>query len=143
MNFKKIIELSFALSGKHKYGQRCRHFSFIYEKNKLLSIGLNNPKTHPLNLKFNYINKQKHKISHMVGTHSEMNAIIKLGQKNYEDLVLINTRINRKNEIDYSCPCNGCMEMLFSLGFKKVYFTTKNKNFELLIPQKYYKAIEI
>ena len=79
----------------------------------------------------------------MVGTHSEMNAIIKLGQKNYEDLVLINTRINRKNEIDYSCPCNGCMEMLFSLGFKKVYFTTKNKNFELLIPQKYYKAIEI
>ena len=133
MDFNKIIEISFALAGRHKYDQRCKHFSFIFQKNKLLSIGINSPKTHPQNLKYNYINKQKDKISHIVGTHSEMSAVIKLGNLiSYEGLVIVNTRINRKKEIDYSHPCNGCMEMLTDLKFEKIYYTTKDKKFKLI-----------
>lgn len=135
MNFNKIIEISYALAGKSPYRQRCKHFSFIYNKNKLLSIGINSPKTHPINLKYNYLNKQKHKISHIVGTHSEMRAVIKLGTASCEDLIMINTRINRKNEIDYCMPCNGCMEMLTELRFSKIYYTTKEKKFELIVPK--------
>jgi deoxycytidylate deaminase len=133
MDFKKIIEMSFALAGRHRYSQRCKHFSFIFEKNKLISIGINSPKTHPLNLKYNYVNKQKDKISHIVGTHSEMNAVIKLGLlTNCEGLTIVNTRINRKKEIDYSLPCNGCMDMLLDLKFEKIYYTTKEKKFNFI-----------
>lgn len=141
MNFNKIIEMSYALAGKKRHRQRCKHFSFIYGKNKLLSIGINSPKTHPINLKYNYLNKQKDKISHIVGTHSEMSAVIKLGLDNCENLIIINTRINRKNEIDYSMPCNGCMEMLEELRFCKIYYTTKEKKFELIIPKIKYESV--
>ena len=133
MNFDKVIEMSFALYGQNRHRQRCKHFSFIYDKNKLLSIGINSPKTHPLNLKYNYLNKQKNKISHIVGTHSEMSAVIKLGF-DCEDLILVNTRINRKNEIDYSFPCNGCMEMIKELKFSKIFYTSKDKKFYCTSP---------
>lgn len=135
MNFEKIIEISLALAGKHRYQQRCKHFSFIYEKNKLISIGINNPKTHPWNLKYNYINKQKNKISEMVGTHSEVNAVRKLGYEFCDGLIMINTRVNKNNKIDYSKPCNGCMEMICQLRFEKVFYTDKLGNFQMIIPE--------
>lgn len=142
MNLNKIIELSFALVGRHRHTlQRCKHFSFIYDKNKLLSIGINSPKTHPLNLKYNYLNKQNNKISHIVGTHSEMSAVIKLGLESCEGLTIINTRINRKNEIDYSFPCNGCMEMLKELKFSKIFYTSKDKKFHSITPEWKYESV--
>ncbi len=129
--------MSFALAGKHKYSPRCKHFSFIFQKNKLLSIGTNSPKTHPLNLKYNYINKQNHNISDIVGTHSEMNAVIKLGSiKSCEGLIIVNTRINKNKELDYSHPCNGCMNMLLDFKFEKIYYTTKDKKFKMINPSR-------
>lgn len=132
MNFDKVIEISYALIDEHITNQRCKHFSFIFDKNRLVSIGMNSLKTHPWNLKFNYINKQKINIRDIIGTHSELNAVLKIPNQNCYGLTMINTRINKKNEIDYSKPCNGCMDMIKTLGFKKVYFTTKNKNFEFI-----------
>jgi deoxycytidylate deaminase len=132
MNYKKIIEISYALAGKCRHNKRCRHFSFIFKNKRLISIGMNSPKTHPLNLKYDYINKQKHNISDVVGTHSELRAVIKLGLSDYRGYTLVNTRINRNQELDYSLPCNGCMQMIRELGFDRVIYTTKNKDFESL-----------
>jgi len=138
MNLNRIIEISFALAGKCRHTKRCRHYSFIFENKKLLSIGVNSPKTHPLNLKYNYINKQKNNISEVVGTHSELSAVIKLGLDDYSGLILVNTRINRNNKLDYSFPCNGCMDMIKQLNFEKVVYSDKEGKFlELeLSPQK-------
>lgn len=132
MNLSKVIEISFALAGKCRHTKRCRHYSFIFKNKKLLSIGMNSPKTHPLNLKYNYINKQKAKISEVVGTHSELSAVIKLGYENYSGLILVNTRINRNNELDYSFPCNGCMDMIKKLNFEKVIYSNKEGKFSFL-----------
>ena len=62
MNFNKIIEVSYALINKHNADLRCRHFSFIIDRNRIISIGLNSLKTHPLNLKYRYVNKMKENI---------------------------------------------------------------------------------
>ena len=129
MNLSKVIEISYALAGKHRGNHRCRHFSFIYERNTLISVGVNSPKTHPSNLKYNYINKQKDRISDIIGTHSELSAVLKLGYEDCSGLTIINTRINRKNEVDYSRPCIGCMDMLTQLVFKRIFYTTKDKTF--------------
>jgi len=131
MNLERIIEVSHALAGKRKSVHRCRHFSFILDGNRILSIGINNPKTHPYNLNFNYINKQKTRISDIVGTHSELSAVLKYG-KDCKNLTLVNTRINRNNEIDYSKPCCGCFDMIISMGFKKVYYTNREKTFSCI-----------
>lgn len=131
-NLQKAIEVSYAFAGKKSLWQRCRHFSYIFDRNRLISMGVNSYKTHPLNLKYNYINKKKENIGYLVGTHSEMSAVIKLGLKDCSGLTLVNIRINRKNELDYSFPCSGCRDMISKMGFKNVFYTTKNKKFDII-----------
>ena len=129
MNFDKIIEVTYALINKHNADLRCRHFSFILNRNRIISIGMNSIKTHPMNLKYNYVNKNKEKISDIVGTHSELNAVIKLGEEDCSKLTLVNTRINRNNILDHSAPCHGCSDMINQLNFKNVYYTDGRANF--------------
>lgn len=133
MNFSKIIEVSYALINKHHADLRCRHFSFILDRNRIISIGLNSSKTHPKNLKYNYVNKLKENISDIVGTHSELNAVIKLGQEDCSKLTLVNTRINRNNDLDYSAPCSGCSDMIKQLNFKEVYYSNNEGEFEKIM----------
>jgi len=132
VNFNKIIEVSYALINKHNADLRCRHFSFIMDRNRIVSIGLNSPKTHPLNLKYNYVNKNNEKISDIVGTHSELSAVIKLGEEDCSGLTLVNTRINRNNVLDFSAPCRGCCDMIKQLNFKNVYFSNIQGKFDKL-----------
>ena len=82
-----------------------------------------------MNLKYNYVNKNKEKISDIVGTHSELNAVIKLGEEDCSKLTLVNTRINRNNILDHSAPCHGCSDMINQLNFKNVYYTDGRANF--------------
>lgn len=132
MNFNKIIEVSYALINKHNADLRCRHFSFILDRNRIISIGFNSPKTHPKNLKYNYVNKLKENISNIVGTHSELNAVIRLGEEDCSGLTLVNTRINRNNDLDYSAPCSGCQDMINQLEFSNIYYTNSQGKFEKL-----------
>jgi deoxycytidylate deaminase len=90
---------------------------------------MNNSKTHPMNLKYNYINKINEKISEIVGTHSELNAVIRFGEEDCSNLTLVNTRINRNNLLDHSAPCCGCSDMIRQLNFKNVYHTDSKANF--------------
>jgi hypothetical protein len=133
MNFAKIREISHALASKHASDQRCRHFSFIMHKKRVLSIGFNTPKTHPINLKYDFVNKKNVPIHDLVGTHSELSAVIKLGTENCEGLIMVNTRVNRRNEIDFSMPCRGCQSFLDTLNFKKIYYSDKSGNFLQLV----------
>ena len=111
---------------------RCRHFSFILDRNRIISIGLNSLKTHPLNLKYKYVNKNNQSISNIVGTHSELSAVIKLGKEDCSKLTLINTRINRNNRLDFSAPCSGCCDMIDQLNFKNVFFSNSEGKFDRL-----------
>jgi deoxycytidylate deaminase len=132
MKYKKLKELSLAMAPKHPTDQRCRHFSFILHKKKILAVGFNTPKTHPINLKHNFVNKKNIPIHDLVGTHSELSAVIKLGTEDCDGLVMVNTRVNRKNEIDSSMPCTGCTSFLQTLNFKKILYTNKQGDFEEL-----------
>jgi deoxycytidylate deaminase len=124
--FKKSTEISYALLKKHG-NYRCKHFSFIFHKNRILSIGFNNPtKTHPKNKKIGFFNRKGEDISDTVGVHSELSAILKLGEEDCSKFTIINTRINRNNHIDFSKPCAGCSSLLSQLNFKKIYYSTSN-----------------
>ena len=88
MNLKKIVEISYALMDKSDFKKRCRHFSFICSGKRILSIGINNSKTHPINLNFDYVNRQKKYIRDVVGTHSEINAVLKIGKEKFTREIL-------------------------------------------------------
>jgi deoxycytidylate deaminase len=129
---KKCTEISYALLKKHG-DYRCKHFSFIYNKNRLLSIGINNPyKTHPKHLKIGFFNRYGEDISHTIGVHSELSAVLKIGEEDCSKYTIVNTRINRNNQLDLSRPCRGCMSLLDQLNFKKIYYSTSNNNYHFL-----------
>jgi len=132
VNFKKIVELSYALLPTHG-DYRCRHASFIIYKDKIMSIGINNPnKTHPKNLKFGYRNKRNEPINEIIGIHSELAAVIKFSRQTLQDLDIVNTRIDRNNMLVLAKPCIGCQDMLKQLGINRIFFSNNQSRFEQL-----------
>ena len=135
MNLTRYIDLTHALKdNQHNIKCRCKHFSFIINKNKILSVGINNPKkTHPKNLKYKYKGRYNNDISEFVGVHSELSAILKYGFEDCTNHILINTRVNAAGKIANSKPCAGCQNLIKQLNFKKVYYTTDEQDFKQLI----------
>lgn len=132
MNLKKIVELSYALLPTHG-DYRCRHASFILYRDKIMSIGINHPnKTHPRNLQFGYRNKRNQPINNIIGIHSELAAVIKLGRQDLNELDIVNTRIDRNNQLALAKPCVGCQDMLKQLGINRIFYSGNNGKFEQL-----------
>lgn len=118
INFKKLEEVAFALIPKHRGGMRSFHVAAIYKKSKLVSIGFNKDVTHPRTKDFRYYELAK--------VHAELNCVIRGGREDYEGYSMAVLRINRHDKMDYSCPCNGCRDLLRQLGFSKVYHTMRD-----------------
>lgn len=97
---------------------RLRHFSFILRRNKILSFGWNQKKTHTLAWQNDY---------KYMFIHSELAAI-----KNFPgppsmlaDCVLVNTRIGLCGDVLISKPCRTCQRMIEAFDFKQVIYTTE------------------
>ncbi len=124
----KLVEISFALKGKHQTG-RTFHVSALIDKNRVLSLGFNNfLKTHPRTLKLPYFNKRGERYA--VKIHSELACLIKFGQEDCSGLTMVNLRINLNDKLDNSKPCFGCQALLRQVGIKTAYHTTIAGHFE-------------
>ena len=89
-----------------------KHVSIIAVKNKILSVGTNKTKTHPLAKKYGY----------MFGElHSELDAMRRIEPQ--RGMILINYRMNRFLELRNAKPCCKCMPWCLTL-FKDIYYTT-------------------
>lgn len=125
----KFIELTKALMSEN-FKAKTFHTTFIIKKNRIQKIGINNGKTHPANLKYNYVGKEGKDIRSMVGVHSELSAILKYGREDCSDCVFVNVRIDRNGNPTIAKPCKGCQDLLMQIGFKKVFFTNEKGVFE-------------
>jgi hypothetical protein len=114
---------------------RCQHFSFIFHKNKLITIGKNSKKSNPTNIKNPKINQEGKRIKNKY-TCSELHAFIKF--KNMTNIPfgkvnLVVTRIDRNGRIRGSKPCTSCQNLLNFLNLKEIYYTVdsdKDSQFE-------------
>jgi len=101
-----------------------RHFSFILDGNKIISIGQNDKdKTHTLAYKTGY------KYSCI---HSELDALVraKVNPGKFKYCTIVNVRLNRFGHINLSRPCVNCQNLIKNYKFKKVYYTNENGKFE-------------
>ncbi len=104
---------------------RCQHFSFIFHKNKLITIGKNSKKSNPANIKNPKINQEGKKIKNKY-TCSELHAFIKfknLTNIPFNKVNLVVTRIDRNGKIRGSKPCSSCQKLLKFLNLKEIYHT--------------------
>ena len=96
------------------------HAAAIVYKKRILSIGLNRRKTHPLMTKYNSRSGQ-------IFLHSEVDAIIKTinlyGQDILKECSLYVLRTTKSGKIGYSKPCSSCQQHIDFYGIKKVFWS--------------------
>ena len=92
-----------------------KHVSFVLHKNRVVSVGRNVFKTHPLAKEYGY------QFNEM---HSELDAFRKVPKSlRGEKLTLLNFRFNRFVDFRNSKPCPVCAKWCGEI-FHKIYYTT-------------------
>ena len=128
-NFKRLEQIAESLIDWED-PIRCRHFSFILHKKRIISIGTNIQKTHPLHLKNRKISTRTGEdFSEQKHTCSEFNAIIKLKRLTNIDTkkcTLINLRYDRNKKLALACPCMSCKSLLNYFQFKSIFYTNNS-----------------
>lgn len=97
-----------------------RHAAAVVYKKKILAIGHNKRKSHPIELKFQ-------KIPGAIFLHAEKDAIIKTMNR-YGDQILQHCsiyvlRVMKNGSLGYSKPCESCQAFIKSVGIKKIYWS--------------------
>ena len=94
-----------------KIPRRKKHCSIIMHKNKILAVGINRFKTHPLAVKHGYMFGE---------VHSELDAFLKCDRR--EGLELWNFRFNNQGLMRISRPCPKCLPWCAKV-FDRIYYT--------------------
>lgn len=126
--YQRIKELALALY-EDDCNIRCQHFSFVFNKSRLVAIGRNSSKTSPWNLLNKKFSTTGEDISGIKGTCSELSACLKIKKTNipFSKCTLINIRLMKDKTIGLAKPCESCQSLLRYLEFKHVYFSV-NEN---------------
>jgi len=113
-------------------GENFIHGAFLFKRNRLVSMGLNDPtriraEAFHFGIKFN-IEKFK-KFSFL---HSEVDAVRKCWGKIHIDssYSIVSLRINKKLELKNSKPCCHCNIMLKALGLDRVWWSNDDGDIE-------------
>lgn len=88
-----------------------KHVSLILRKGRLLAVGTNAFKGHPIASKIGYRFGEQ---------HSELNAFLKCSEK--DRLTLINVRFNKEGHMRMARPCSLCLPWCSAL-FDNIYYT--------------------
>jgi hypothetical protein len=135
MNFDKYINIAKNLQPcLHPYSPiRTFHVTFGIYKKKTLCLGINNSKTHPNIKKLNYVSEDGEDLRNIARTHSELNCVLKIKNKypSYlmKDITFVNVRLDKRGNVKYAKPCNGCFHLMEQVGYKKIYFSNDSGNF--------------
>lgn len=100
-----------------------KHVSIILRKGRMLALGTNAFKGHPMASKLGYRFGEQ---------HSELNALLKCSQR--DKLILVNVRFNRLGQLRMARPCPLCLPWCVGL-FDAVYYTCPAGNLRQLAVQ--------
>lgn len=121
-----IIDKAYNLSLQlYNPSLRFCHTAFLFDGNKLLSIGQNN--TNETSGRASYFGK-RFSVSHFVDfpyIHSEIDAISKLwGRRRITGKEkLISIRLNSKGKLMNARPCNNCSIILRALNINRIFYS--------------------
>lgn len=121
----RTIDLAKALCPLN-FERRTSHIAFLIKKSKIVHIGINRAKSHPITKNHPYHEYQQ------TGVHAELNVCIKSGKDDLFKYKLIVIRINRHNQTTNSKPCIGCQGILKQFNVGEVWYSTNNESLEQL-----------
>ena len=122
---KRAVETAHALCPTNWKNVNNSHIAFLVKKNKIVKIGWNRKRTHP------EISKHPYHDGY-VGTHAELDVILKSGLDNLDDHSMIVLRVDRKGRLANSKPCLGCLSLLKSYNVDEVFYSDGEGKIEKL-----------
>jgi tRNA(Arg) A34 adenosine deaminase TadA len=122
---KRAVETAHALCPTNWKNVNNSHIAFLVKKNKIVKIGWNRKRTHP------EISKHPYHDGY-VGTHAELDVILKSGLEDLNDHSMIVLRVDRKGRLANSKPCPGCLSLLKSYNVEEVFYSDTEGNIEKL-----------
>jgi tRNA(Arg) A34 adenosine deaminase TadA len=122
---KRAVETAHALCPTNWKNVNNSHIAFLVKKNKIIKIGWNRKRTHP------EISKHPYHDGY-VGTHAELDVILKSGLEDLNDHSMIVLRVDRKGRLANSKPCPGCLSLLKSYNVDEVFYSDTEGNIEKL-----------
>lgn len=129
----RLIEIARAMKPNLVSGKSW-HITAIIKQGKIICVGWNNyNRLHPAHIFGEYKNYKGFTDKFRPGLHSEISALIKMGQEDLTGHILVNLRINNNNAVALSKPCPNCEKILRSLLIKRVYYSTNTGEFEELV----------
>lgn len=127
---RKIIDQLFNMAQDVHPVSKARVVAALVYKNKIVSYGFNQRKTHPLAAKF-CKNPEANMLHAEV--HCIRNAINKYGVDFLKKCTMYVARAKLKNDREtfewgMAKPCSGCSSAIVKFGIKKVIYTTNTHN---------------
>ena len=118
---KRAVETAHALCPINWGNVNNSHIAFLVKKNKIIKIGWNRKRTHP------EISKHPYHDGY-VGTHAELDVILKSGLDDLEDHSIIVLRIDKNRKLNNSKPCSGCRSVLNQFNIKNIFYSNSEGN---------------
>jgi hypothetical protein len=118
-NINQRIQDLMAIGRTHKvvHKVRCNHVAGIWLDNRLVAIGRNRKKSHPLQARFADRPQR-------IYLHAEIDAIVdfltKFHISNCASAEMIVIRLDAEGNLADSKPCAGCQKALITFGFKDI-----------------------
>lgn len=122
---KDIVNMLFDLAVDHESDLCANLSAAVVKRNKILSFGFNQKKTHPFQALWG---KNEESIYWHAETQAIHNAIKRHGEEKIHGADLYVTRAKKESPrgkyiYGMACPCEGCMNAIKYYGIKNVYFT--------------------
>jgi hypothetical protein len=133
MNFNRAVDIARALyNPEHKV--RTFHVSVVFNKHRVVAIGVNSHKTHPLNKKNPKIGSDgTFNAKETGGQCSELSACIRLSKRTNIKAArcnMVNIRVMKDGALGNSKPCQSCQNLLKFFNFDKIYYSNEYGQFE-------------
>lgn len=124
----KVIQTLFEIAQYVVPVSRAKIVSALVYKNKILSYGINQMKTHPMAAKYSHHPEARY-------LHAEVDCIVNALNKVDMDVIAKSTmyvvRAKQENGLfvwGLAKPCNGCAKAIVDFGIKTVIYTTNTNN---------------
>lgn len=120
---RKSLEIALALNDQRDTDRK-RHYAFIWNRGTLLSLAQNGNYRDPFQNFWNYPTECM--------VHSEFRAIRKLNELDCSRYFMVTFRLTKTGLLSNGRPCQYCENFIRHFGFKKVYFSNENREFQEL-----------
>lgn len=119
---KRYMKVARAVSNTSTYEGRIKIGSAIVKKNRIVAVGCNENKTHPIQKK--YDKYRGYSTKHTL--HAEIASIINGNKDDLLGSTMYIYRNDKNGNLSICRPCKACYAMIRKVGIKRIVYTIPN-----------------